>query len=263
MTLAPADVLDGKFRIERILGQGGMGAVYVAEEIELGRQVAIKVLLPEAAANPEAVARFEREGRAAAALQSDHVTRIFGVGRLSNGAPYIVMELLDGNDLADTLAQRGPLPVNEVVHVIIDTCDALAEAHARRIVHRDLKPANLFFAKRANGSVTVKVLAFGISKTTGAADATQSLGLTGTSAMIGTPFYMSPEQIRGSRDVDGRTDIWALGVTMYELLVGSLPFTGAALADLCVAVILNPHPSITAQRPDVPPALEAPSAAKP
>jgi serine/threonine-protein kinase len=257
MTLAPNEVIDGKYRIERLLGQGGMGAVYVAEELGLSRRVAMKVLLPGAAANADLLARFEREGRAAAALESDHVTRIFGVGRLASGAPYIVMELLDGKDLADTLAERGPLPVQEVVRVVIDACDALAEAHARGIIHRDLKPANLFFAKRANGNVTLKVLDFGISKTTSTAVGAPSHGLTGTSALMGTPNYMSPEQIRDARDVDARTDIWALGVTMYELLVGSVPFSGSSLADLCVAVLMNPHASITARRTDVPPAFEA------
>jgi serine/threonine-protein kinase len=257
MTLSPNDIIDRKYKIERLLGRGGMGAVYVAEDLELARRVALKVLLPEAAANPEAVTRFEREARAAAALESDHVARIFGVGRLANGAAYIVMELLDGKDLSYVLAERGPLPVHEVVQAIIDACDALSEAHARGIIHRDLKPANLFFAKRANGNVTLKVLDFGISKTTSTEPGAHSRGLTGTCALIGTPSYMSPEQIREVRNVDARADIWALGVTMYELLIGSVPFLGEAFADLCVAVMLNAHRSITAQRPDVPPALEA------
>ncbi|MBK6691315.1 MAG: protein kinase [Myxococcales bacterium] len=254
MSLTQGDVLDGKYVIERMLGKGGMGAVYVAYEEHLGRRVAIKVLLPEAAANAEAVTRFEREGRAAAALESDHVTRIFAVGRLASGSPYIVMELLDGHDLAEALTKGGPLSPSDVVAIMLDACDALAEAHARGIVHRDMKPANLFFSKRANGTQTIKVLDFGISKATGAGAPQQ--GLTGT-AMMGTPYYMSPEQIREARDVDGRTDIWALGITMYELLVGTLPFSGNSLADLCVAILTTPHVPAAMRRADIPPELDA------
>ena len=255
----PGDVIDGKYAIERLLGQGGMGAVFIARETRLDRRVAIKLLLPSIASNPEAVARFEREARAAAALQSDHVTRVLSVGHIASGAPYIAMELLDGEDLAGTLERRGPLPVAEVIGFMVQACDALAEAHALGIVHRDLKPANIFLSRRPNGTTMVKVLDFGISKTRVPATGSGSgdVGLTGTSALMGTPHYMSPEQIREARNVDGRADIWALGVTIYQLLTGVLPFDGEGLADICVLVLTGEPMPLRNRRPDVPYALEA------
>jgi serine/threonine-protein kinase len=252
--LRPGDVLDGVYVIERLLGKGGMGAVYVAREERLGRRVAIKVLLDTVAGNPEAVKRFEREGRSAAALQSDHVTRVLSVGSLPGGAPFIVMELLEGEDLATVLGARGRLAVTEVIGYITQVCEALAEAHALGIVHRDLKPANIFIARRPTGATTVKVLDFGISKgATGAAP--QSL--TATTAFIGTPYYMSPEQVREAKAVDARSDVWALGIVMYELLTGRPPFVADVLADLCVLIVNAQPPPVSSYRPDVTPALDA------
>jgi serine/threonine protein kinase len=247
--LGVGDALGGKYVVERLLGQGGMGAVYVARQEQLNRRVAIKVLLPTALVNAEAVARFEREARASAALQSDHVTRVLDVGRLENGAPYIVMELLEGEDLGAVLARRGPLPAAEVVRILLQVCDAIAEAHAAGIVHRDLKPANIFQARRPNGNVTIKVLDFGISK---AAVGGQSVALTSSVAVMGTPRYMSPEQLRESRNVDGRSDIWALGVTAYELLSGATPFAKDTLAELCAEILTVDPPPLWSVRPDVP-----------
>lgn len=255
LAIKPGDVLDGKYVVERLLGQGGMGAVFVAHEEQLGRRVAIKILLPEVIGSQEAIARFEREARAAASLESDHVTRVLNVGRLDGGLPYIVMEFLEGEDLANILAKRGPLPVGEVIAIMMHACDALAEAHSRGIVHRDLKPANLFFARRSNGSAIVKVLDFGISKATAASPL--GGGLTATRALMGTPYYMSPEQLREARNVDGKADIWALGITMYELLVGGPPFVAEGLAELCVQVLTTPHAPISFRRADVPVQLSA------
>lgn len=250
----PGDVVDGKYLIERLLGQGGMGAVYVALQERLGRRVAIKFLHPDGLTSEEALARFEREARASAALESDHVTRVLDVGHLESGAPYIVMELLDGEDLGAALDRRGPLPVAEVIDVIVQACDAIAEAHEHGIVHRDLKPANIFLARRSNGSVTAKVLDFGISKT---ADATGGVTLTSSVALMGSPRYMSPEQLREARNVDGRADIWALGVTIYELLSATPPFHAGALAELCAEILTAAPRPLRAVRPEVPPALEA------
>ena len=254
LPVSPGDVIGGTYVIERLLGQGGMGAVFVAHEEQLGRRVAIKFLLSDVMKNPEAVTRFEREARAAASLQSDHVTRVLSVGLHESGARYIVMELLDGEDLAVALARRGTLPVAEVIGIMVQACDALAEAHAIGIVHRDLKPANIFLARRPNGSSTVKVLDFGISKT--AASATVK-ALTATTAVMGTPLYMCPEQLREAKMVDGRADLWALGVTMYELLTGVTPFAAEALADLCVQILLQDPQPLLSRRPDLPPALDA------
>jgi serine/threonine protein kinase len=252
--LKPGDVIDGVYVLERLLGQGGMGAVYAAREERLGRRVAIKVLLDAVADRPDLVKRFEREARSAAALQSDHVTRVLSVGKLPSGAPFIVMELLEGEDLASTLAARGRLAVAEVVGYMSQVCEALAEAHALGIVHRDLKPANIFLARRPTGATTVKVLDFGISKgATGAAPES----LTATSAFMGTPYYMSPEQLREAKAVDARSDIWALGVVMYELLTGRPPFMADVLADLCVLIVDAKPTPVSAYRPDVTPALDA------
>lgn len=252
--LKPGDVIDGVYVLERLLGQGGMGAVYAAREERLGRRVAIKVLLDAVADRPEVVKRFEREARSAAALQSDHVTRVLSVGTLPGGAPFIVMELLEGEDLASVLAARGRLAVAEVASYMSQVCEALAEAHALGIVHRDLKPANIFLARRPTGATTVKVLDFGISK--GAVGAAPE-SLTATSAFIGTPYYMSPEQLREAKAVDARSDIWALGVVMYELLTGRPPFVADALADLCVLIVDSKPVPVSAMRPDVTPALDA------
>jgi len=251
-SVQPGDVIGGTYVIERLLGEGGMGAVYVAHEERLGRRVAIKVLLSAVADNPEAVARFEREARSAAALQSDHVTRVLSVGQLASGAPYIAMELLEGEDLATLLAKRGALAPLEVVELMLPVCEALTEAHALGIVHRDLKPANIFLARRPTGATTVKVLDFGISKS---ATASASPTLTKTTAVMGTPMYMSPEQLKEAKSVDGRADVWALGVVMYELLAGGPPFLSDALAELCAFILtMEPEPLVR-RRPDLPPAL--------
>ena len=251
-SVQPGDVIGGTYVIERLLGEGGMGAVYVAHEERLGRRVAIKVLLSAVADNPEAVARFEREARSAAALQSDHVTRVLSVGQLASGAPYIAMELLEGEDLATLLAKRGALAPLEVVELMLPVCEALTEAHALGIVHRDLKPANIFLARRPTGATTVKVLDFGISKS---ATASTSPTLTKTTAVMGTPMYMSPEQLKEAKSVDGRADVWALGVVMYELLAGGPPFLSDALAELCAFILtMEPEP-LGRRRPDLPPVL--------
>ncbi len=251
-SVQPGDVIGGTYVIERLLGEGGMGAVFVAHEERLGRRVAIKVLLAEVGKNAEAVARFEREARSAAALQSDHVTRVLSVGHLEGGAPYIVMELLEGEDLASLLAKRGALAPLEVAELMLPVCEALTEAHAIGIVHRDLKPANIFLARRPTGATNVKVLDFGISKSaTGSASPT----LTKTTAVMGTPMYMSPEQLKEAKSVDGRADIWALGVVMYELLAAVPPFNSDALAELCAFILTAEPEPLTRRRPDMPPAL--------
>jgi serine/threonine-protein kinase len=252
-SIGPGDRIDGKYVVERLLGRGGMGAVYVAVHQELNRRVAIKVLLPGVEQSEEALARFTREARAAAALQSDHVARVLDVGRLPNGNPYTVMELLEGEDLSALASRVGTLPVPEAIHIVLQTCDAIAEAHALGIVHRDIKPANIFLARRPNGSVTVKVLDFGISK---AAGLTGSASLTASFALMGSPLYMSPEQLREARAVDGRADIWALGVTLYELLTGTTPFAAPALAEICTNILTVAPRGARSLRPDVPEALD-------
>ena len=251
------DILAGKYRVEKILGSGGMGVVVAAHHVHLDQRVALKFLLPEALNNPEAVARFAREGRAAVKIKSEHIARVIDVGVLENGAPYIVMEYLEGGDLAAWLRQRGPLPMEQAVEFILQACEALADAHGLGIVHRDLKPANLFCVRRSDGLLSIKVLDFGISKVTGSAATGSDMGMTKTSVMMGSPLYMSPEQMRSSRDVDARTDIWALGIILFELLVGHPPFYADSIPELYVKVLTTSAGSILQKRPDLPAGLDA------
>jgi eukaryotic-like serine/threonine-protein kinase len=250
------DVLAGKYRVERVLGAGGMGVVVQATHLELDERVAMKFLLPHAVESAEAAARFvrEREARAAVKIKSEHVARVTDVGRLENGAPYIVMEYLQGSDLSAVLS-RGPLSIEDAVDFLLQASDAMAEAHAAGIVHRDLKPSNLFMSMRSDGTPIIKVLDFGISKVN--VPDTSDAGLTRTTAIMGSPFYMSPEQMRSSKDVDHRTDIWALGVILYELLTGTQPFNGETLPQLVASILAEPPQSLRGRRPEVPPDLEA------
>jgi serine/threonine-protein kinase len=250
----PGEVLAGKFRVERILGAGGMGVVVSAMHLELDERVAVKFLLPQSIQGPEAAARFVREARNAVKIKGEHVARIIDVGRLENGAPYMVMEYLEGNDLSAQL-EKGPIAIEDAVDYVVQACDAMAEAHALGIVHRDLKPANLFLTKRSDGSAIIKVLDFGISKAN--VPDTKDAGLTKTSAVMGSPYYMSPEQMKSSRDVDSRTDVWSLGVILFELLSGRPPFQGDTLPELLSAIMLDVPPALQTLRPDVPPALAA------
>jgi eukaryotic-like serine/threonine-protein kinase len=249
------EILAGKYQVERVLGVGGMGIVVAARHLQLEQRVALKFLLPEALTNTDAVTRFEREARAAVKIQSEHVAKVLDVGKLENGAPYMVMEYLVGSDLADVVKTRGQVGTEEVVDWLLMTCEAMAEAHSLGIIHRDLKPRNLFAIRRPDGSSAVKVLDFGISKSIspGSGD---SAGLTNTTAIMGSPLYMSPEQLRSSRDVDARTDIWAMGVILYELLAGEPPFSAPTMPQLCMAIVSDPPPALRQLRPDLPEGLE-------
>ncbi|HEY3499819.1 MAG TPA: serine/threonine-protein kinase [Polyangiaceae bacterium] len=255
----PGQILLGKYRIERVLGMGGMGVVVAATHVTLEERVAIKFLLPDALSNPEAIARFLREARAAVRIKSEHVARVTDVGQLENGAPYMIMEYLDGADLGSLTVQRGALPIEDAVEFLLQACEALAEAHALGIIHRDLKPANLFLVRRADGTPSVKVLDFGISKLTGlsASGSGRDLGMTKTATIMGSPLYMSPEQMASSRDVDTRTDIWALGAILYELLTGAVPFQADTITQLCALILQQPPPPLRNLRPDAPEPLQA------
>ncbi|HEX8110098.1 MAG TPA: serine/threonine-protein kinase, partial [Kofleriaceae bacterium] len=238
-------LLAGKYRIDRVLGQGGMGLVVAATHVHLAQRVALKFLLPEFLHDPAIVERFLREARASAALRGEYLCRVSDVGTLDNGSPYIVMELLDGRDLAKVLAENGPLPIETASHHVLQACVALAEAHALGIVHRDLKPANLFLAGRPDGTQLVKVLDFGIAK----AQHDTSFNLTRTASVMGSPGYMSPEQLRSSRDADVRSDIWALGVILYELVSGRPPYVAESITELALRVAMDPLPPLAIAAP--------------
>jgi serine/threonine-protein kinase len=250
------DVLAGKYRVERVLGVGGMGVVVSAVHTHLDTKVAIKFLLPEMLASRDAVVRFAKEARAAVKITSEHVARVFDVGVLDNGAPYMVMEFLEGEDLSHWVKQRGPLPVEQAAEFVLQACVAVADAHHLGIVHRDLKPANLFCVRRSDGQLIIKVLDFGISKTI-SKSASGPVSVTQTSALMGSPLYMSPEQMRSAKNVDAQTDIWSLGVILFELLTGQTPFDGDTLSLVAIRVATESAPPLRTLRPDAPADLEA------
>jgi serine/threonine protein kinase len=250
------DVLAGKYRVDGILGAGGMGVVVAAHHLQLDERVALKFLLPEASLNEEAMTRFAREAKAAVKIKSEHVARVIDVGTLETGAPYIVMEFLEGRDLAAWIHEKGPLRIDQAVEFLLQACEAIAEAHSLGIVHRDLKPANLFVVRRNDGVESVKVLDFGISKFAGSAAQGEMAG-TRTSVVMGSPYYMSPEQMRSAKDVDPTSDIWALGIILYELLSGQTPFVADTFPEICIKVATEPPPPLRQVRPDVPAGLQA------
>jgi serine/threonine-protein kinase len=245
------DVLAGKYRVEQVLGKGGMGYVVSAIHTQLDQRVAVKFMVPELCEHPEAVARFLREARAAVRIRSEHVARVLDVGTLDDGTPYMVMEFLWGRDLATELEEVRQLPVVQAVDFVLQACEALAEAHAYGIVHRDLKPANLFLTRRADGSALIKVLDFGISKAISDQAATTAESLTASQSLIGSPHYMSPEQVRRPKTVDFRSDIWALGVILHELISGDRPFGGDTPMSVLAAVVSDPAPRLRDVRPEL------------
>jgi serine/threonine-protein kinase len=253
----PGEVLGGKYKVERILAVGGMGAVLSAIDITKNQTVAVKVMLPAAMEVDGAVTRFQREAQAASKIVSDHVVHISDVGTLDSGAPFMVMEYLAGDDLGDIVGDGKVLPVHEAVDYVLQACEAMAEAHKLGIVHRDLKPSNLFLTRRPNGTACVKVLDFGISKFTGSDVFAAGEGsLTATRAMMGSPLYMSPEQVRSAKNVDRRTDIWSLGIILFELVTGRLPFEADTAGAICAMIAADDPVPMRWMNKDLPEALE-------
>jgi len=251
------DLIANKYRVERMIGAGGMGAVYVAVHELLREKVAIKVLLPEVVSDRDAVTRFLNEARNATRIRNEHVAQVKDVDTLPTGVPYMIMEYLDGHDLGQCQKVWGPVPIAPAVDYILQALEALADAHAIGVIHRDLKPANLFLGKDPDGTDCVKVLDFGISKST---DLTTPLadhgGVTTTKAVLGSPGYMSPEQIKNAKHVDARADIWSMGVILYKLITNHKPFNGDTMGEVFAAIFEETPRPLRSYRPDVPPALE-------
>jgi eukaryotic-like serine/threonine-protein kinase len=231
------DLVLGRYKVERELGSGGMAQVYAAVHVQLEQRVALKFLTLDPGHDGELGERFVREARIAAKLQSQHAARVLDIGTVDDETHCIVMEYLEGEDLAQTLERSGPLEIEHAIGYILDACEALAEAHALGVIHRDLKPSNIFLATRPDGSVQLKIIDFGVACIVDAKAAAPEPALTKTRALLGTPSYMSPEQLQNARDVDARTDIWALGVTLYELLAGERPFEDGPVPVVCAAIL--------------------------
>ncbi|MCS6898717.1 MAG: serine/threonine-protein kinase [Myxococcales bacterium] len=253
LPVQPGSLVGGKYRVVRGLGQGAMGVVVLATTA-IGFPVAIKLLLPEALEQQEILARFEREVRLVSQLSGRHVARVLDAGFHDRNTPFMVIEYLEGHDLSRELAEQGPLPLDTAVGWLLQALEAITEAHAQGIVHRDLKPSNLFLARQPDGSRLLKVLDFGISKQHG--DGTQEVNLTKTHSLIGSPLYMAPEQVLAAKDVDPRSDLWSLGVVLFELLVGRTPFDGTNVGQVLSNVLSAPIPPIRELRPELPRTLE-------
>ena len=254
MPFSPGEVIAGKYEVIKLIGSGGMGYVVSAMHVELGEKVALKFLRPEALLIDELVERFAREARAAAKIRSEHVARVYDVGTLPDGIPFIVMEHLAGQYLADVLHERGPLPIKVAVEYVMQACEALAAAHASGVVHRDIKPENLFLTKHAQGLDFIKILDFGISKVALAPGGKR--GFVRTMMPLGSPVYMSPEQIRSSEHVDARTDIWSLGCVLFELLTGTVAFNEPSLMQLSAAILEQDPVPLRELLPEAPIELE-------
>ncbi|MBX3233078.1 MAG: serine/threonine protein kinase [Labilithrix sp.] len=251
---AIGDVVMDRYRVERFVGSGGMAHVLAARHLTLGNEVAIKVLEPQLANDLEARERFARESRAMATLTSKHTVRVFDVGALPSGLPFMVMELLEGRDLNRELAERGPLPFLEACEYIDQACEAVAEAHAQGIIHRDLKPHNLFLTQ-LKGKPLIRVLDFGIARTIKGGAVPKLETITRLGDVVGTLHYMAPEQIRNSAAVEPRSDVWALGACLYKLITGFPPFPQQGEAPLMSAILTAPPKPIGEHRKDVPAVL--------
>ena len=250
----PGDLIGDRYIVEEVLGEGGMGVVLAARHDTLGHRVAIKLLSASPTLDADAFVRFSREARIIANVESDHVVRLIDYG-MHRGAPYMVMELLAGCDLGRELARRGPLPIEDATDNVIQACDGLWAAHLKGIVHRDVKLANLFLAMRADGERVVKVLDFGVSKLQ--TETQEDVSLTRTTTMLGSPQYMSPEQIRDPRTVDARADVWSLGIVLFKLLTNESPFVGLNANAVCASIAADPPAAIEEYAPQLPPDLAA------
>ncbi len=251
-------IIDGKYRVMAVLGEGGMGSVFEAEHIAIGRLVAMKVLHPAQATKKVAVKRFHQEARAAGGIGHPNICEVFDFGTLADGSPYLVMERLRGDTLASRISTEGGLPIDEVLEAVMQVLSGLSAAHDRGILHRDIKPENVFLAERPGYPPIAKLLDFGVSKVVagGANEWDDETDLTKTGMVMGTPYYMSPEQARGERNLDARLDLYAVGVLLYEALTGKRPFTGKNYNALLVHILSGNAAPPSSLRASIPYELE-------
>jgi serine/threonine-protein kinase len=251
----PGALVAGKYRLESVVGVGGMGSVWCATHLGLAQQVAIKLVSVNFVRSGDALRRFDREAKAAAKIRSRHVPQVFDNGVLDDGTPYLAMELLYGETLFRRIHRQGPIPLPEAVSILDQVCRGLSRAHSLGIVHRDVKPDNIYLAQSVDeDGYVVKILDFGVAKFTVLGEAEHSSTRTG--ALVGTPQYMSPEQARGLKSIDVRTDLYSLGLVTYTMLTGNLAFSGESLGDLLLQICTQPLPSLRASAPWLPPAME-------
>jgi serine/threonine protein kinase len=249
-------IVAGKFRLDSLIGRGGMGSVWSATHLGLGHQIAIKLVSREFVRSPAALRRFDAEAKAVARLQSRHVVQVYDNGALDDGTPYIAMELLAGESLQQRIDRAGPLSLRETVSILAQCCRALSRAHSMGIVHRDIKPDNIFLARTADedGEV-VKILDFGVAKVAMGTGTDGDQSVTKTGSVLGTPLYMSPEQARGLKTVDHRTDVYSLGLVAYTMLTGRDAFEGESFGDILIKICVEPLPRLSAKA-NVPPLMD-------
>jgi serine/threonine-protein kinase len=253
LRLGPGALLGGKYRIEKLLAEGGMGTVWLARHADINRAVAIKVMDPGLAASPKGRARFLQEARAVARVRSPHIVDIWDYG-VDGDLPYIVMELLEGEDLSERLSRQRRIPPAAAAKILVEVARALDLAHRSGLIHRDLKPENIFLAQSDDGRGEIaKILDFGIAKDVGPGAEYEP---TSTGVVIGTPHYMSPEQVRGDKCVDHRSDLWSLGVVLFQAITGHKPFNGESFVQIADAILTEPLSSCRDLAPDLPPGLD-------